>query len=131
MKRFFPIVLRILTGLLFTGSAVAVLMGKAPPPQNEAAGEFMEMLSSSGIMRFVKITELLCGLALISGFFVPLALLVLAPIIVNILVFHLALAPEGAVMGVVMMAIWTGIALPYRGVLLPLLQPRPTPDASN
>ena len=36
----------------------------------------------------LKITELICGLAFVSGRFVPLATLVIAPIIVNIFMFH-------------------------------------------
>lgn len=57
---------------------------------------FSEGLAASGyLMTLIKVTELICSLALISGFFVPLALVILFPIIVNIFFVHLMLAPEG------------------------------------
>jgi len=67
---------------------------------------------------------LLCGLALISGFFVPLALLVLAPIIVNIAFFHVALDPSGLMVAVVLAVLWVGNAVAHRSLFLPLLQAR-------
>jgi uncharacterized membrane protein YphA (DoxX/SURF4 family) len=132
MKKYFPTTVRVLTGLLFTGAAIAGVMGKVPPPEPEAAAAFMGVLFSSGLLYLVKILELLSGLALISGFFVPLALLVLAPIIVNIAFFHVALDPSGLMIAVVLVALWVGNAMAHRAVLLPLLRARwasaTTPD---
>ena len=124
MKRRFPTVVRVLTGLLFTASAIAGMMGKVPPPEPEAAKAFMDVLLSSGLLYLVKALELLCGLALISGFFVPLALLVLAPIIVNIAFFHVALDPSGLMVAVVLAVLWVGNAVAHRSLFLPLLQAR-------
>lgn len=45
MKKYIPTTLRVLTGLLFFGSAIAGMMGKVPPPEPEAAKEFMGVLS--------------------------------------------------------------------------------------
>jgi len=45
------------------------------------------------LMPLLKVTELLCGLAFISGRFVPLATVVIFPITLNILLFHTFLAP--------------------------------------
>ena len=124
MKKYIPQAVRVLTGLMFTGSAIAGMMGKVPPPEPEAAQAFMGVLFSSGLLYVVKVLELLCGLALISGFFVPLALLVLAPIIVNIAFFHVALDPSGLMVAVVLAALWVGNALAHRSLFLPLLQAR-------
>ena len=124
MKRYIPQAVRVLTGLIFTGSAIAGMMGKVPPPEPEAAKAFMDVLLSSGLLYLVKALELLCGLALISGFFVPLALLVLAPIIVNIAFFHVALDPSGLMVGVVLIALWVGNAMAHRPEFLPLLRAR-------
>jgi putative oxidoreductase len=121
MKKYLPTAVRILLGLMFVGSSIAGMMGKAPPPEPEAAQAFMGVLLSSGLLYLVKILELLCGLALISGFFAPLALLVLAPIIVNIAFFHAALDPSGLMVGVVLTALWVGNAMAYRTVFAPLL----------
>jgi putative oxidoreductase len=128
MKKHIPTTIRVLTGLLFTGSAIAGMLGKAPPPEPEAAQAFMGVLFSSGLLYLVKILELVCGLALISGFFVPLALLVLAPIIVNIAFFHVALDPSGLLVAVVLTALWVGNAMAQRDVLLPLLRARTRAD---
>lgn len=80
------------------------------------------MLHSSGLFYLVKILEVLCGLALVSGFFVRLALLVLAPIIVNIAFYHLMLDPSGVLVGVVLIGLWVGNAIVYRADFLPLLR---------
>ena len=109
---------------MFVGSSIAGMMGKAPPPEPEAAQAFMGVLLSSGLLYLVKILELLCGLALISGFFAPLALLVLAPIIVNIAFFHVALDPSGFMVAVVLSGLWVGNAMAHRSLFVPLLQAR-------
>ena len=124
MKKYIPQAVRVLTGLIFIGSAIAGMMGKVPPPEPEAAKTFMGVLFSSGLLYLVKVLELLCGLALISGFFVPLALLVLAPIIVNIAFFHVALDPSGLMVAVVLAALWAGNAVAHRSLFVPLLQAR-------
>jgi uncharacterized membrane protein YphA (DoxX/SURF4 family) len=122
MKAHLPTVIRVLLGLMFTGSAIAGMLGKVPPPEPEAAQAFMGLLLSSGLLYLVKVLELLCGLALLSGRLVPLALMVLAPIIVNIFFFHIALDPSGLPVGVILTALWVGVGMAQRSVLLPLLR---------
>lgn len=122
MKAHLPAVVRVLLGLMFTGSAIAGMLGKVPPPEPEAAQAFMGLLLSSGLLYLVKVLELLCGLALLSGRLVPLALMVLAPIIVNIFFFHIALDPSGLPVGVILTALWVGVGMAQRSVLLPLLR---------
>jgi putative oxidoreductase len=124
LKTYIPTIVRVLMGLLFTASAVVGMMGKVPPPEPAAAQAFMGVLVSSGLLYLVKVLELLCGLALLSGFFVRLALLVLAPIIVNIAFFHVALDPSGLIVGVVLIALWVGNGMAYRADCLPLLRAR-------
>lgn len=66
------------------------------PPLPAVAGEFMGALSKSGyIMPIVGIVEILAGILLLINKYVPIALLILAPISVNILAFHAVLAPGG------------------------------------
>ena len=123
MTQKFTLVARILLGLVFTASAIAGLTGQLPPPEGPEAQAFMGTLFSSGLLVFVKIIELLTGLALISGFFVPLALVMLAPIIVNILYYHLSLDLAGIPVGIMLALLAMFVAYGYRSVLLPLLQP--------
>ena len=111
MTQKFTLVARILLGLVFTASAIAGLTGQLPPPEGPEAQAFMGTLFDA-------------GLALISGFFAPLALVVLAPIIVNILYFHLSLDPVGIPVGIMLAVLAMVVAHGYRNVFLPLLQPR-------
>ncbi len=124
MKRILPHAVRILLGLLFTGSAIAGMLGKVPPPEPEAAQAFMGTLVSSGLIYLVKVTELLCGLAILSGFFVPLALVALAPIIVNITFYHASLDPSGLGVSVVLIGLWAGNVVLRRADFASLLRAR-------
>ena len=125
MKKYLPTAARVLLGLMFTASALAGMMGKIPPPEPEAAQAFMGALVSSGLLYLVKMLELLCGLALLSGLFVPLSLLVLAPIIVNIAFFHASLDPSGTLIGLILLGLWFANAMNHRNQLLPLLNRKP------
>jgi hypothetical protein len=60
------------------------------------------------------LTEIAVGLALVFRRFVPLALTVLAPITINILAFHLFLAPAGLPMAVFLVVANAGLAIHYR-----------------
>lgn len=91
------VIVRVLLGLIFLFSSVVVLFNLVPQP--ELAGDvaiFNMGLERSGyLIPLLKITELLCAIAFITGRFVPLAAVVIFPIILNILLFHMFLAPEG------------------------------------
>ncbi|MBX3243399.1 MAG: DoxX family protein [Acidobacteria bacterium] len=91
------IIVRTLVGLLFTLSSVAYFANLVPQPElTGPLKTFTDGLAASGyFMTLLKVTELICGIALISGYFVPLALVILAPIVINIFFVHLMLAPEG------------------------------------
>ena len=91
------IIVRTLVGLLFIFSSVAYFANLIPQPElTGPLKTFNEGLAASGyFMTLLKVTELVCGIALVSGFFVPLALVILAPIVINIFFVHLTLAPEG------------------------------------
>ena len=82
----------------------------------------MGNLFDSGLLVFVKIIELVAGLALVSGFFTPLALMMLAPIIVNIFYFHLTLDPAGIPIGILLVVLAVLVANGYRNVFFTLLQ---------
>ena len=66
----------------------------AEPPEPASAGAFLGALFSTGYMfPLIKGTETLAGALLLSNRFVPLALTLLAPVLVNIVAFHVFLAP--------------------------------------
>jgi len=91
-------VARLLLGTIFVVFGLNGFLGFIPqPPPPEAAGAFLGGLASAGyFFPLLKGTEVLVGVALLANRFVPLALTVLAPISINILLFHLVLAPAPA-----------------------------------
>lgn len=87
---------RILLGLVFFLSGLAGLLNLAKPPENVSADmvTFMNgMMATHYLFHFVKLTETVCGLLLLSGYFVPLALVSLAPVMLNIRRIRLRLKP--------------------------------------
>ena len=84
------IIVRTLMGLLFLFASIVVLFKLMPKPElSGVVKTFNEGLESVGyFMPLLKVTELLCGIAFVAGRFVPLATVVIAPIIVNIFFFH-------------------------------------------
>ena len=91
------IIVRVLLGLIFVVFGLNGFLHfiPMPPPDDSVAQKFAGILTSSGYMSVVFVLQLVGGLLVLSGFFVPLGLTILAPIIVNILLFHLCLAPAG------------------------------------
>ena len=91
------ITVRSLMGLLFLFSSITFLFKLITPPEPTGAMKiFSDGLEASVyLMPVVKIIELLCGIAFLSGRFVPLAAVLISPIIVNIFFIHAFLAPEG------------------------------------
>ena len=85
-----------------------------PPPEGSPAAGFMGAIYGSGFMTVVKALELIAALLLLSGRFVNLGLTLLGPIILNVFLFHLFIAPGnyGLVVFICVLAI---IALLGRG----------------
>ncbi len=91
------IIVRSLLGLLFLFASISYFFKLAPAPELTGAMKtYFEGLVASGyVLTVVKSIELLCGLLFISGRLVPLATVVIFPIVVNIVLTHAFLAPEG------------------------------------
>lgn len=102
-----PHITRTLLGLLFLVFGLNYFVGLLPtPPMEGAALEFMKGLAGTGyFFPFVKIVEIAVGIALLSNRFVPLALVVLAPITVNIALLNFILAPAGIPVTIVVLAL--------------------------
>ena len=97
----------------------------------EGPREFFGALMKTGYMiPLIFVTQTLVGALLLFNRFVPLALALIAPVIVNILLFHLFLAPSGIVMAIVVLVLELYLAWAYRGAYLPMLAPRAKPGAS-
>jgi uncharacterized membrane protein YphA (DoxX/SURF4 family) len=93
------------------------------PPLSAEAGAFLGGLAATGyFFPLLKGTEVVAGLLLVGGRFVPLALTVLAPILVQILAFHLRFGGPG--MAIVLVALELYLAWSYRDAFKPLLLAR-------
>ncbi len=90
-------VLRILLGLILVVFGANKFFGFMPNMEMPAAaGNLMSAMMESGYMfKLVGVTEIVVGLLLLIKKWVPFALIVLAPISVNMIFFHLFLAPAG------------------------------------
>lgn len=128
-----PRVARVLLGLPFVifGLNYFVPFMPAPPPPPESAMAFLGGLLASGyLMPLVKTIEIAAGLALLSNRFVPLALTLLAPIIVNIVAFHFILAPSYG-LPTVILALELYLAYSYRAAFQPMLRARVEPAVAT
>lgn len=118
------IILRSLMGALFLFASIAYLFKLiTPPPMTGAMKVFNDGLDASVyLMPTVKVIELLCGLAFVSGQLVPLATILIAPIIVNIVLVHAFLAPEGLPVAIFLVVANSFVAYYYREAYKPLLR---------
>jgi uncharacterized membrane protein YphA (DoxX/SURF4 family) len=121
------IIVRTLMGLLLLVSSVTyvlIVKGVMPMPEIPAGSlrMFNEGLAASGyFMPLLKITEFVCGLLLLTGRFVPLALVIFAPVAINIVLTHAFLAPEGIGPGLFLLLGGIFLAYYYRDAFKPLL----------
>lgn len=124
---------RVLMGLMFAVFGLNGFLEFIPPPTTpipEGAMAFSTALMKTGyMMPLIKGTELVAGVLLLSNRFVPLALTLLAPVVVNIVAFHLFLAPEGTGMTLFVLAMELYLAWTYRGAYRALLAPRAVPGS--
>jgi hypothetical protein len=130
ITRNLPTLGRIGLGLVFSVFGLNGFLGFLPHPSvPEAAGSFLGALAATGYMfPLIKGTELLSGLLLLSGRYVPLALTLLAPIVVNIVAFHALLAPGGLAMGLFVLAAEIYLAWVHRAAFRGVLALRSGPE---
>ena len=122
------IIVRTLLGLLFLFASttyVLLVMGVFPvPPMEGAVKTFNEGLAVTGyFFILLKVTEFVCSILLLTGRFVPLALVILAPIIINIFMVHVFLDPSAVSLAIASFAVLAAIFLAYyhRDAFKPLL----------
>ncbi len=95
------LIARVLLGLVFFASGLAYFFTTPPTMDGAMADFFKGMMATGYFFYLLKGTEILCGLLLISGFFVPLSLVVLAPIILNIFLVHAFMMRDGLPLAIV------------------------------
>jgi uncharacterized membrane protein YphA (DoxX/SURF4 family) len=118
--RFVPVIVRILMGLAFTAFGLNVFfpfMGQGKAEMPKAAMDFAGAMMKTGYMfKLVGGTQLVAGVLLLFGLFVPLALILLMPVLVNIILFHLFLSPAPGAFapGIVLIVLELYLAWVYR-----------------
>lgn len=85
-----------------------------PPPANPLAMQFLIAVSASHFAAFFFALQVFGGVLLLSGYFGPLALTVLAAELYNILAFHLTMAPASIAPALVASVLWVLVFLQYR-----------------
>ncbi|GIX42053.1 MAG: hypothetical protein KatS3mg129_1786 [Leptospiraceae bacterium] len=110
------LVARILLGLIFFVFGLNGFFHFLPQPQmGDEAAKFMMGLAGSGyFFPFLKICETLSGALLLAGVYVPLALLILSPIVVNIFLFHLFLDHAGLPIAILLVVLMIFLGYAYR-----------------
>ncbi len=96
-----------------------------PPPTNPLAIQFFTSISASHFAAFFYAIQVVAGLLLLSGFFIPLALILLAAELYNILAFHITFAPDAAAPALVACVLWVLVYLQYRTCFNSVLSAKP------
>jgi len=116
---------RILLGLIFVvfGSNAFLHFLPMPPLPQNLAGEYLHAFITSGYVYAIGGLQVIGGLLLLIGRFVPLGLTILGAIIVNIWLFHLLMAPEGLPPAILVTVLELFLVWRYRDAFAGLLRP--------
>lgn len=117
--------LRILSGLAYIVFGLNGFLAFMPAPETlpREVLDFLNALAGSGYMlQLIGATQIVAGVLLLVNRFVPLALALLAPFLVNSIAFHLVLEPTGLPMALVFVAIEIYLAWVYRDAFRPMLR---------
>jgi hypothetical protein len=116
---------RYLAGVIFVVFGLNGFLNFIPlPPPGGIAGQFMGALYASHYLWVIFAFQLVAGLLLLINRYVPLAVAMLAPVIVNILSFHALMAPSGLPLALFVTMLWAVIFLDVRQAFAGLFQAR-------
>jgi putative oxidoreductase len=121
------IIARYLLGLTFTifGLNGFLQFIHQPPPTNPKALQFLIASTTSHFSAFFLAVQLAAELLLLSGYFVSLALILLAAEIFNILAFHLTMAQTTIGPGLLAAVLWVIVFVQYRQSFTEVLSAKP------
>ena len=125
------IISRVLLGLIFVTFGLNMFLNfiPMPPPPEGPARQFMTALFMSHYLYVVGALQVAGGALLLIGRRVPLGLTLLGPVIVNILCFHVLMAPAGLPMAIVVSLLGLFLLWRYREHFAGLVKNAPTPSA--
>jgi putative oxidoreductase len=121
------LIARILLGLLFLVFGLNGFLHFIPmPPPTGLAAQYMGALYVSHYLVFIFLVQVVGGALLLANRFVPLALILLGPVLVNILLFHSFMAPAGLPLALVTTVLWGlvfyGVRRAFAGVFIQRVQ---------
>jgi putative oxidoreductase len=127
MKKIILITSRVLLGLMFTVFGLNGFLNFIPsPPPSGLAGQFLGAMFVSHYLSAVFALQLVAGVLLLANRFVRAALVILAPILVNIVLFHACMAPAAFAPAVVAVALWSVLFYHERAAFSALLAAKGT-----
>src|SRR3954449_10580700 len=116
---------RYLAGVIFLVFGLNGFLSFIPlPPPGGIAGQFMGALYASHYLWMIFAFQVVAAVLLLANRYVPLAVAVLAPVLVNLLPFHALLAPSGLPLPLFAAVLWAVIFLDVRRAFAGLFQPR-------
>jgi len=119
------VIARFLLGLIFLVFGLNGFLHFIPAtPPTGTAGQFVGALFVSHYLVPIFLLQITSAVLLLLNRYVPLALTLLAPIIVNILLIHILMLPSGLPLALFVMALWIVVFLSVRSAFDGLLQPR-------
>jgi len=119
------VIARYLTGVIFLVMGLNGFLNFIPlPPPVGIAGQFMGVLYVSHYLWVIFGFQVIAGVLLLVNRYVPLAVAVLAPVIVNILSFHALMAPSGLPLALLVAVLWAVIFVDVRPAFAGLFQSR-------
>jgi len=125
LMRAISTIARYLAGVVFLIFGLNGFLNFIPmPPPAGIAGQFMGALYASHYLWLIFAFQLVAGVLLLANRYVPLALAMLAPVIVNILSFHVLMAPSGLPLALLVAVLWAVIFVDVRPAFAALFQAR-------
>ena len=123
------VIARYLAGVIFFVFGLNGFLHFIPlPPPDGVAAQFMGALYVSHYLWVIFAFQVIAGVLLLVNRYIPLAVAVLAPVIVNILSFHVLMAPSGLPLALFVAALWTVIFIDVRPAFSGLFQSRLQPE---
>ncbi len=112
------LIARLLLGLVFLVFGLNGFLHFIPmPPPKGLAAQFGGAIFASRYWVVIFGIQVIGGVLLLVNRFVPLALVLLGPVIVNIFFFHVLMAPEGIPLAIVVVVLWLILAVRYKQYL--------------
>jgi len=119
------VIARYLAGVIFLVMGLNGFLNFIPlPPPGGTAGQFMGALYVSHYLWVIFAFQVIAGVLLLANRYVPLAVAVLAPVIVNILTFHALMAPSGLPLALFVAVLWAVIFVDVRPAFAGLFHSR-------